>query len=58
MLTGVGCLVRACRDCELCHVGDDQYCPRLVFTYNGKDWGENGVDTQGGYSNRIVLDHR
>ncbi|BDA45155.1 probable mannitol dehydrogenase [Coccomyxa sp. Obi] len=55
---GVGCLVRACRDCELCHVGDDQYCPRLVFTYNGKDWGENGVDTQGGYSNRIVLDHR
>lgn len=30
---GVGCFVRACRDCELCKVGDDQYCARCVFTY-------------------------
>ena len=55
---GVGCMVRACRDCELCHIGDDQYCTRCVFTYNGKDWGENDAVTQGGYSTRIVLDHR
>lgn len=55
---GVGCMVRACRECEQCHSGDDQYCTRIVFTYNGKDWGEGDVGTQGGYSNRIVLDHR
>lgn len=55
---GVGCMVRACRECELCHIGDDQYCTRCVFTYNGKDWGDNEAVTQGGYSTRIVLDHR
>ncbi|CAL8463672.1 g3206 [Coccomyxa elongata] len=55
---GVGCMVRACRECELCHIGDDQYCTRCVFTYNGKDWGDNDAVTQGGYSTRIVLDHR
>jgi D-arabinose 1-dehydrogenase-like Zn-dependent alcohol dehydrogenase len=52
------CFVRACRECELCKLGDDQYCKRCVFTYNGKDWGEGDAPTQGGYSNRIVLDHR
>lgn len=55
---GVGCLVRSCKECDLCNGHDENYCSRLVFTYNGKDWGENEVMTQGGYSNRIVLDHR
>ena len=50
--------MRACGECELCKLGDDQYCKRCVFTYNGKDWGEGDAPTYGGYSNRIVLDHR
>lgn len=52
------CFVRACRECDLCSIGDDQYCKRCVFTYNGKDWGEGDAPTYGGYSNRIVADHR
>jgi len=55
---GVGCLVRACATCELCQISNEQYCSRLVFTYSAKDWGENDSVTCGGYSNRIVLNHR
>ena len=54
----IRCFTRACRSCHLCKLGDDQYCDRRVFTYNDRDWGENGNCTQGGYSNRIVVDHR
>ena len=45
------------QDCELCHLGDDQYCPKAVMTYNSKDWGDNDASTYGGYSNRYVLHH-
>ena len=50
--------MRACRECDLCSIGDDQYCKRCVFTYNSKDWGDHDAPTYGGYSNRIVADHR
>ena len=46
------------QDCELCHLGDDQYCPKAVMTYNGKDWGDNDAPTYGGYSNRYVINHK
>lgn len=46
------------QDCELCHIGDDQYCEKIVMTYNGKDWGDKDGTTYGGYSNRLVVDHR
>ena len=52
---GVGCMVDACRTCESCKKGLEQYCEvRTVFTYNSTD--NAGAVTQGGYSNRIVVD--
>ena len=49
---------RVAQDCELCKIGDDQYCQRCVFTYNGKDWGDDDKLTYGGYSNRIIVNHQ
>ena len=46
------------QDCELCAIGDDQYCEKVVMTYNGKDWGDHDNITKGGYSNRLVVNHK
>ena len=46
------------QNCELCQIGDDQYCTKVVMTYNGSDWGENDANTMGGYSNRYVVNHK
>lgn len=46
------------QDCELCKLGDDQYCQKCVFTYNGKDWADDDKLTYGGYSNRVVVNHQ
>ncbi len=46
------------QNCELCKIGDDQYCTKVVMTYNGDDWGEGGANTMGGYSDRIVVSHK
>ncbi len=52
---GVGCMVDACRECNPCLDGDEQYCERgPIFTYNSKD--RNGAPTYGGYSGQIVVD--
>ncbi|MEO7730755.1 MAG: NAD(P)-dependent alcohol dehydrogenase [Kofleriaceae bacterium] len=57
-LAGVGCMVDACRTCESCTAGLEQYCDRgaTVYTYNSKDRPGHGRVTYGGYSNRIVVD--
>ncbi|KAK9836284.1 hypothetical protein WJX81_001895 [Elliptochloris bilobata] len=55
---GIGCFTRACRDCKQCHKNTDQYCAKMVFTYNGQDWGEENHATQGGYSDSYVIDNR
>ena len=53
---GVGCFVDSCRTCDPCRGGLQQYCDQgMTGTYNSKDR-ETGVPTQGGYSNRIVVD--
>ncbi len=52
---GVGCFVNACRECESCRNGDEQYCQVAgVPTYAGVD--RDGTVTQGGYSTHIVVD--
>ncbi len=54
-LVGVGCMVDSCRGCASCKDGLEQYCERgFVGTYNSR--GKDGVTTQGGYSNNIVVD--
>jgi alcohol dehydrogenase (NADP+) len=57
-LAGVGCMVNACRTCDSCTAGLEQYCDRgaTVFTYNTKDKLGPGPVTYGGYSSRIVVD--
>lgn len=53
---GVGCFVDSCRKCAPCHEGMEQYCvegPNL--TYNGVEK-DGKTRTQGGYSNKIVVD--
>ncbi len=54
-LVGVGCMVDACRHCEACAAGEEQYCNDSVFTYNAKDPKHGGL-TFGGYAERITVD--
>ncbi|MDB5278537.1 MAG: NADP-dependent alcohol dehydrogenase 2 [Ferruginibacter sp.] len=57
-MAGVGCLVDSCRECDYCNEGLEQYCQGgNVFTYSGLEKDGKTV-TQGGYSNKIVVDER
>jgi uncharacterized zinc-type alcohol dehydrogenase-like protein len=56
--TAVGNFVDSCRKCGPCLKGLEQYCVEgAIWTYNGfeKEDG-NSTPTQGGYSNKIVVD--
>ena len=54
----VGTLVDSCGECAQCLRGHQQYCLRgNTATYNSVD-AESGDTTQGGYSERIVVDAR
>jgi uncharacterized zinc-type alcohol dehydrogenase-like protein len=51
---GVGCFVNSCRKCEPCRKNLEQYCAEgMTTTYNGTE--KDGTPTQGGYSNKIVV---
>ncbi|MGI4896370.1 MAG: NAD(P)-dependent alcohol dehydrogenase [Janthinobacterium lividum] len=51
---GVGCMVDSCGECANCTKGEEQYCLKgNVGTYNSV--GKDGVVTQGGYSQKIVV---
>ncbi len=53
---GVGCLVDSCRVCDMCRAGQEQNCRRgSVGTYDGE---LDGKPTDGGYSEKIVVDER
>jgi uncharacterized zinc-type alcohol dehydrogenase-like protein len=52
---GVGNMVDSCRTCPSCREGLEQYCSGgRVLTYNST--GRDGQSTQGGYSEKIVVD--
>jgi uncharacterized zinc-type alcohol dehydrogenase-like protein len=54
----VGNFVDSCRKCGPCQKGLEQYCIKgAIWTYNGLET-QNGktTPTQGGYSNKIVVD--
>ncbi|MBK0330264.1 NAD(P)-dependent alcohol dehydrogenase [Brachybacterium sp. MASK1Z-5] len=54
---GVGCMVDSCGECEQCLAGQEQDCLNgSVGTYNVKD--VDGTITQGGYSQKVVVDER
>src|SRR6476659_5912 len=56
----VGCMVDSCRKCNACINGLEQYCTGggPVLTYNDEENIDGGkkMTTQGGYSNKIVVD--
>ncbi|CBL45866.1 zinc-type alcohol dehydrogenase-like protein YahK [gamma proteobacterium HdN1] len=56
-LVGVGCIVDSCQHCEDCGAGLENYCDRMVGTYNGKTADAPG-HTLGGYSQQIVVHQR
>ena len=57
-LAGVGCLVDSCRECNYCEEGLEQYCQGgFVLTYSAYEKDGKTI-TQGGYSNKIVVDER
>ncbi|KAJ4836195.1 hypothetical protein Tsubulata_013733 [Turnera subulata] len=49
---GVGCLVGACHSCESCENDLENYCPKLILTYNSIY--PDGTPTYGGYSDHMV----
>jgi uncharacterized zinc-type alcohol dehydrogenase-like protein len=55
----VGNFVDSCRTCGPCRKGLEQYCTQgATWTYNAVERreGEKSIPTQGGYSNKIVVD--
>jgi alcohol dehydrogenase (NADP+) len=53
---GVGCFIDSCRKCDSCRKSLEQYCVEgMTTTYNGNERDGN-TPTQGGYSNKIVVD--
>jgi uncharacterized zinc-type alcohol dehydrogenase-like protein len=52
---GVGCFVDSCRNCDACRQGLEQYCSNVLTTYNGIEK-DGKTPTQGGYSNKIIVD--
>jgi alcohol dehydrogenase (NADP+) len=53
-LSGIGCLVDSCRECDNCKEGLEQYCLQgAVFSYNGFERDGSGI-TYGGYSKSIL----
>ncbi len=53
---GVGCFVDSCRKCDPCKKGLEQYCEEgMTTTYNGVER-DGTTKTQGGYSDKIVVD--
>jgi uncharacterized zinc-type alcohol dehydrogenase-like protein len=54
-LAGVGCMVDACRACEWCRAGDEQFCEKgCAWTYNGTEM-DRKTPTYGGYARALVV---
>ncbi|XP_058081257.1 probable mannitol dehydrogenase isoform X1 [Magnolia sinica] len=50
---GVGCMVGSCKSCSNCKQGSENYCPKMIFTYNSTY--HDGTMTYGGYSDVLVV---
>lgn len=53
---GVGCMVGACHSCDSCNKNLENYCPKMILTYNGTYY--DGTMTYGGYSDSMVANER
>ncbi|XP_057497168.1 probable mannitol dehydrogenase [Actinidia eriantha] len=53
---GVGCMVGACHSCDSCENSLENYCPKMILTYNSPYY--DGTNTYGGYSDHMVASER
>ena len=53
---GIGPTVQSCHECQACKEGRDNYCPKMISSYNSVDYYHGGEITQGGYSTVNVVD--
>ncbi|XP_058187434.1 8-hydroxygeraniol dehydrogenase-like isoform X1 [Rhododendron vialii] len=53
---GVGCMVGACHTCENCENNLENYCPKMILTYNSVNY--DGTKTYGGYSDHMIANER
>ncbi|KAG0626426.1 hypothetical protein M758_2G124900 [Ceratodon purpureus] len=53
---GVGCMVLSCHQCDSCEKGLEQYCGKVVWSYNATY--PDGAPTYGGYSTQMIADER
>ncbi|KAJ4962169.1 hypothetical protein NE237_022108 [Protea cynaroides] len=53
---GVGCMVGACHTCDNCKNDLENYCPKMIQTYNSTHY--DGTKTYGGYSDIMVANER
>ncbi|XP_009773447.1 putative mannitol dehydrogenase [Nicotiana tabacum] len=53
---GVGVIVGSCHTCDICEQSLENYCPKVMFTYNSTY--HDGTRTYGGYSDMIVVHQR
>ncbi|KAA8546675.1 hypothetical protein F0562_003094 [Nyssa sinensis] len=51
---GVGCMVGSCRSCNDCANNLENYCPKMILTYNSIYY--DGTVTYGGYSDIMLVD--
>lgn len=57
-VVGVGCMVNSCQTCSACKEDLEQYCEKgMTQTYGSPDPIMGGI-TQGGYSDKIVVDEK
>ncbi|XP_010241688.1 PREDICTED: probable cinnamyl alcohol dehydrogenase 9 isoform X2 [Nelumbo nucifera] len=50
---GVGAMVGSCKTCQSCQQDLENYCPKMIFTYNSINY--DGTKTYGGYSDMVVV---
>ncbi|CAI9093226.1 OLC1v1028676C1 [Oldenlandia corymbosa var. corymbosa] len=50
---GVGCIIGSCHSCEDCKNNLENYCPKMVATYNSTYY--DGTPNYGGYSDIMVV---
>ena len=55
-VVGVGCFVNSCKACKPCKEHQEQFCAKVVFTYDCLDYFHDNEPHMGGYSNNIVVD--
>ncbi|KAH7520423.1 probable mannitol dehydrogenase [Ziziphus jujuba] len=53
---GVGSIADSCGKCDHCDEGEENYCPKVNWIFNGQF--EDGLRSYGGFSDKIVINQR